>query len=939
MIRRVLATWTLLLLIATPLLAQRTTGSIVGTVRDSGGGVLPGVTVSLTGPNIVGTQTATTNADGDYRFLNIPPGTYTATYSLTGFRTLTSRGLRVGVGSAAEESPRLEVSQRTEQVEVVAEAPVVDTQSSEVSTNYDRDWVENAPLKRNSFFDLVASAPGALHGGDGSMRTMMYGSGYDENSFQVDGVDITDNYFNEALAEPNTDAIAEVEILALGAPAEYGNMTGAVYNIVTRQGTNEFHGDLNFFWQSDGLTSNNSDGLTNPDGSFTNACVDDDQRRCAWTRDSYRDFTAQIGGPILKDKLWFFASYGYQRDSLWDIGIDPNGPQSAFTLKNNPTDRYMGKLTWQINPKHKLVGNFHYDNHREDNGLDIGSTPSTAWSRRTKTPTPGLAYTGVLSEKTVVDVRFSGFYSKVTGFPTDPNEPASQPRFYDLDTATISGGHYYWYELEPQRTTATAKVTRLADDFLGADHDFKFGVQYSTAVARGIYGYNDFVYTYSISSPGYAFGYDRTPFSYTGDSRSIGVFLDDTVKVNSRLTLNLGVRYDHNKAFAAAQDDLDELGNPTGVSYPQIDYYDWDTISPRLGFNWKLTGDAKTVLKGHWGQYHRPVATGEFANILSPTAKPTYSGLFDPATGQFYDLAFFEGPGNLGVDPEYKAPRMTQIALSLERELGQSLGLSASYTYKQGRRYAGWEDTNGVYVQQPFTDTLGDNPSGNTFNVFRLVSDPGERAFRITNPPGVESDVHAATLTFLKRMSNRWSLNASATYLRASGRVQESRSGVTLQQRSGLQFRDFGKNPNDFVNTDGRLVLDVPWNLKLQAMYQLPAGFLASANFSYHAGPWIVRRATLNEATIGAPEGRLVLLQPRGELGRIPSITFLDMRLQKDFRLGKNVRFSVFGDALNLLNEDAYEGVQSSTVTSSVFLWPFDPVDPRRLMLGAKLRF
>ncbi len=207
------------------------------------------------------------------------------TYALTGFRTLTSRGLRVGVGAAAEESPRLEVSQRTEQIEVVADAPVVDTQSSEVSTNYDRDWVENAPLKRNSFFDLVASAPGALHGGDGSMRTMMYGSGYDENSFQVDGVDITDNYFNEALAEPNTDAIEEVEILALGAPAEYGNMTGAVYNIVTRQGTNEFHGDLNFFWQSDGLTSNNTDGLTNPDGSFTNACADDDTRRCPWTRD------------------------------------------------------------------------------------------------------------------------------------------------------------------------------------------------------------------------------------------------------------------------------------------------------------------------------------------------------------------------------------------------------------------------------------------------------------------------------------------------------------------------------------------------------------------------------------------------------------------------------------------------------------------------------
>ena len=937
--KRFLALLAFVSMLAAPLYAQRTTGGIVGTVKDASGAVLPGVLVSLTGATIVGTQTATTNADGLYRFINLPPGTYQLSYTLGGFKTITRTGLRVNLGLTVEENAALEVSQRAEQVEVVAEATVVDTQSSEVGANYDRDWVENAPLRRFSFFDLVAGAPGALQGGDASARTMMYGSGYDENAFQVDGVDITDNFFNEALAEPNTDAIEEVEVLALGAPAEYGNMTGAVYNIVTRQGTNQFHGDLNFFWQGNGLTSNNTDGLKNPDGSFTNACASDDTLRCPWTRNKYRDFTAQIGGPILKDKLWFFASYGNQRDSIWDIGIDSTGPQSRLTLKNYPTDRYLGKLTWQISPGHKLVGNFHYDKQRADNGLDIGSAPSTAWSRRAQTPTPGLAYTGVLSSKTVLDVRFSGFYGDVTGEPTDPNEPRSQPRFYDLDTGFISGGHYYWYATEPRRTTATAKISHLADQFLGASHDFRFGVQYSQAVARGLYGYNDFVYTYNETNPSYAFGYDRTPFSYTGDSRSVGVFLDDTVKVNDRLTLNLGVRYDYNKAFAAAQDELDELGNPTGVRFPQIDYYTWNTIVPRLGFNLKLTGDGKTVMKGHWGRYHRAVATGEYANVLSPSVKDTFSGPFDPVTKQFYDTAFFEGAANLGVDPDYKAPRMDQFALSLERDLARGLGVTASYTYKRGREYAGWSDISGQYVQVPFTDTLGDSPSGRTFNVFRLVSDPADRAFRITNPPGVQSDVHAGSVNFIKRMTGRWSLNASATYLRGTGRVQESRSGVTLQQRSGLQFRDFGKNPNDFVNTDGRLVLDVPWNFKVQAMYQLPAGFLVSANFSHRAGPLIVRRATLNESVIGAPEGRLMLLQPRGELGRIPSVTFLDMRLQKDFKLGKSVRFSVFADGINLLNEDAYESVQSSTVTSSVFLWPFDPVDPRRVMLGAKLRF
>ena len=169
--------------------------------------------------------------------------------------------------------------------------------------------------------------------------------------------------------------------------------------------------------------------------------------------------------------------------------------------------------------------------------------------------------------------------------------------------------------------------------------------------------------------------------------------------------------------------------------------------------------------------------------------------------------------------------------------------------------------------------------------------------------------------------------------------MQESASGVTIQQRSGLQFRSFGRNPNNFVNTDGRLTLDVTWNFKVQAVYKLPAGFLISANLIHRDNAWTVRAASASTAVTGIPTARQILLQKRGETDRLPSVTFLDMRLQKDFKLGKTVRFSVFADALNLLNDDTYEGVQSSTVTASVFLWPTAVVNPRRIMLGAKFRF
>jgi hypothetical protein len=244
----------------------------------------------------------------------------------------------------------------------------------------------------------------------------------------------------------------------------------------------------------------------------------------------------------------------------------------------------------------------------------------------------------------------------------------------------------------------------------------------------------------------------------------------------------------------------------------------------------------------------------------------------------------------------------------------------------------------GTYVQVPFVDNLGTDPTGQTIQVFRLVSDPGERQFRITNPAGVGSDIDAVSFGLLKRMTGKWSLNASATWLRGTGRLTDSISGATLQSRGGLQFRDFGKNPNHFVNTDGRLTLDVEWSFKVQAVYQFPWGVMASASFVNHDGAHNVRRGTVRDIT-NIPEGTTILLQKRGDTGRLPDVNLLDMRVQKDFKLGHNVRFAVFVDALNLTNSDATEAVQSTIATSSVFLYPLDPVDPRRLMLGAKLRF
>lgn len=902
-------------LLALPLSAQRITGQIQGTVSDPDQGVLPGVTVSLTGDTIVGTQTAQTGETGFYRFIALPPGVYELAFSLDNFAPVTRNGVRVAVGSTTVEDVTLALGAIEEAINVTVEAPVVDTTSNEVGINFGRAFVENIPVQRQSFNDLVAAAPGSLRAGDQSARTMVYGSSYDENSFQLDGADVNDNFFNEQLAQPNVDAIEEVEVLSLGAPAEYGNLTGAVYNIVTRQGGNAFHGDLNAYYQGDSLTEENTSD--EEDGGFP------------YHRDRYRDYTAQLGGPIARDRVWFFASYQIQEDSFANAGVDPEIGTAV-----NEYDRLFAKLNWQINSSHRLVGTFNQDEAKEAIALTPDVSPTTAVTRNIKTPTPGLGYTGVLSADTLLEVRYSGFYGSVDMSPTDPSLPRDQARVIDLDTGFISGGHYYWYELEPTRTTVNAKVSHLADEFLGGSHDFRFGVQYNEAEAGGIYGYNDLILTYGNGQYGY--GYSRVPFSYSGNTEGLGGFADDTWKLNERLTLNLGVRYDRNKAFSKAQDELDEDGRPTGRTFPRADHYTWDYVSPRLGFNYLLTGDGKTVLKGHVGRYHRAIATGEFANVIGPSIKPIFLGTLNPATGGLEDLVQITDNSNLLIDPDYKSPHTDQFILSLERRLRRNMGLTLNLVYKSGRDFAAWQDVGGIYEEVVFIDNRGVDTTGNPITVFRLVNDISDLSYVITNRDEMDNDIYAASLGFVKPMANNWSLSASLAYLKSEGRTPDSGGGTSLEQRGGLQFRVYGRNPNDFVNTGGRLRGDSPWQFKSQLIYLLPKDFSVSANLAYRTGANRARQVRINDVT-GLPTA--ILAQERGTYGRLPSATFLDLRLQKDFVLPNDFRLGLTADVFNVLNDDANEAVQSSLGTSSSFNVPDAFVTPRRLMVGAKLRF
>ena len=923
----------LALLLPTSALAQRTTGLILGTVRDASATAMPGVTVAVSGPNITGAQAAITNQTGFYRLPNLPPGSYHLSFSFPGFKTLIRTGVRVSVGGTTEESAMLAIGTLAEQVDVVASARVVDTSTNQVSTNYERSWIDSAPLRRNSFFDLAASAPGSLGGGDNHFRPSLllaYGSSQDENSFQLDGGSITDRHAGLAYLKPNVDAIEEVQVLALGAPAEYGGVTGAVYNVVTRQGTNEFHGEANTFLQTAGLTANNTGGyLPLADGAFVDSCPSDSTRHCPFERETYNELTLQLGGPVLKDRLWFFASYQRQKDEFSAPASEP--PPTVD--HGNRTDSYLFKLNYQLNPRHKLQGTIHFDDERFPFVFPANWAPSTAIVFENTKPAPGLSYTGVLSDKTVLEVRYSGFYGSMKAGPLDPDQPRDLPAIYNLDTGHHSGGWGYWYELDRNLTALDARLSHFSDDFLGGSHDFRFGVQYHDSQSAAVIEGGPFISVYYMNGISYGYGYGVQTLSYSGDVRGIGAFVDDTFRVNDRLSLNLGLRYDHEKAFSREHDQVDDEGRPTGVRYPQEDLFSWQTLSPRLGFNWKLTADGKTLLRGHWGRYHRGIIAFEWAGGVAPHS--SYHGVLIPGTLELTDLISEEGGRSLAVDPHYAAPHSDQFTVSLEREVAPNFGVHATYVHKRGRRYSRYRDVGGIYGDVFYLDDQGADATGRPVTVYQLQNALEDRSSLLTNGSEMDQNVHGVSLVLLKRLSGRWFLNGSLTWQRASGRaVGAGGSGSSLLQfsRAGM-----GGNPNDFVNTGGRLAGDVPVQLKVQCLYRFPGSFSASLSFSHRGGAHLVRQVRVGDIT-NLP-GTNVYGEERGQLGRLPGITFLDVRVQRDFRLGERVRLGVFADVLNLLNDDAYQGTVSDVGTSPQYHQAYDFILPRRLMLGAKLRF
>jgi hypothetical protein len=908
--RLVVPVYLLLLALAPGAAAQRTTGAIFGTIVDESGGILPGVNVTLMSAAALGSPSTTSTASGTYRFPALSPGTYDLTFSLTGFKALHMTGIVVTVGNSAELNVTLSVAELSESVTVVADTPVVNTSTAQINTTMNREWVENAPVQRNSLYDFINAAPGVSPANTSSDRSTAFGSATNENMYQLDGNDLTAPNTGAPWTQLNVDTIQEVEILSLGAPAEFGNLAGAVFNLVGRQGGNDVHGDVNYFFQHENLTSRNT--------------TDEEDLGWPFHRDKYGDFTGQVGGPILKDRLWVFGSYQYRLDRSSLPGTDPAYPSRV------DVHRLYSKVNYQVNPKNSLTFSLANEWYRTGGGGSSLQAPSTVADEHGHDPAPSLTWSSILSDNTLFEARYTGFYVTDHLDPLLAGEPRIKPRYLDLLSGEVTGGIGLWYDLKIRRTGVSAKLSHYADQFLGGSHDFRFGMQFTTGGSEIVQGYNDYIYTYGAYP---LYGLASSPFETGGFNQGVGLYFDDTYRLGKRLSLNLGLRFDTNNAYYDPFRFFDRSGAPTGAETEAVDsLFRWNSLSPRFGVNYQLDDEGRTVLLAHYGRYYRGLITLEFA-YASPSVAPTYlfSGEYD-ASGNPIGPVLLSDNSNLRTDPDYRNPYTDQYIVGAEHRLMKDLGISAQFVYKRGERGSGYRDLTGQYVPATVLDDAGQDATGESIDVFQLVSDPAERIFELTNPDGMFTRYKAFNVQANKRMSNHWQLGASLTFSKSEGRLGSSRGGPAAAQSS--LAGTFGQNPNDFVNTDGLLIGDRPVLAKTQLVVELPLEITAAAAFQHQTGrPWGRR---IRVAGLGVPT--TMRAETIDGNRRVSDWNFLDLRVQKDFTLGA-ARVAVFADMLNLTNSGAYQSVGSDLGTSSAFGQPVFFVNPRIVMLGAKLKF
>jgi hypothetical protein len=555
-------------------------GTLVGTVVDDSGGAMPGVSVTLVGGQ--GSQTQVTDEKGEYRFQGLTPGMYEIKTELSGFAPRTERNLDVGLARTLTVNLTLKVGGLTESIDVVTSASTIDLTSPSTETSISQDLLGSMPLNIGTFnvaTQLLDKMPGinnnSAFGGDSS-----YG-----NALLIDGVDTRDPEAGSAWVFYNYNIIEEVQVAGLGAGAEYGGFSGAVINTITKSGSNRYSGLFEGRFTNKDLASKN---ITDEQLKANPALGNSDVLK------KLTDYTVQLGGPIARDKAFWWASV--QR---YSVNSDPAGLR---TVRTEVSPRYNGKLTFNLTPNDSLIGSFQYDNYNQKGrpGYPGGTLSSDAQTLDQDSPEAvwNFQYRKVFSSSTFLEAKYTGYWGY---YYTDPINKS--PIVIDNDTGEYFGGAGYYYYADRDRNQVNVSLSKYAEAF--GTHNFKFGIEIerSTSHSRSEYsscGTIGACYIVQYSGVPY-YAYSGLNYDVNGKNKRESYFAQDAWK-KGRLTVNLGLRLDSIRGNSVTLNK--------NVYEPEL------SIGPRIGGVFDLTGSGNSVVRAFWGRYFEGTSLSPFANAV-----------------------------------------------------------------------------------------------------------------------------------------------------------------------------------------------------------------------------------------------------------------------------------------------------------------------------------
>ena len=916
--------------------AQSTAAGIVGTITDGTGAVLPGVTVTASGPALQVPQVlSVTDENGQYRLSPLPVGTYTVTYELAGFQTLKREGVQLQVGFVAKLDQALNPGAVQETVTVTGESPTVDLTNPAHSVNLSVEALETLPTNRDGLKAYVGQVPGIrtnLDVGASSMTDTVQIRAYGQTGnpwLMLDGVMFGGAQNSVQGAQVDFNSIDSTRVETVGANAE-NPKAGQFIDSVIKSGSNEFHGEVVAYGSHGHLEASN---LT---AALTAAGVKNPPKLHSMWDDS-----ANIGGRIIRDKLWFFANYrneGYTRDILnafYPDGITPMEVQTKDRL-------FLGKVSYQVSKSNKLTGFYHSNLEQQRrngsqfvgrDGQEINQGPFLTY---------GLSSQTVKGNSLVLTLTGGHFHrhSLTYALPLYDGYGPTAIKTIDLTTQYQTGDSRNDQQyITHWNNDAAGSIGYFKSDLAGS-HQIKAGFDfvdsgYSQRFTSQPAGNYILQYQAGVPFQIQTFNYPVKPIN---TQHYLGLYAQDSWRVNDRLSLAIGLRWAHDNLFAPAQCAL-ATDFAASTCYDKVQLPIWNSTVPRLHFAYDI--DGKSAIKGGWGRFagYGSITTDLLVANRNNKTTTTWNWhdlngdkLYQPGevnlnpNGPGTDFVSIAGVTNAVVNPDSGQPMTDEYVLGYEREVVKDWNARVTGIYSKNFHLRRTETINIPYsaytipvtgLDPGFDGRLGtaDDPgtsityyeypttlTGISNQSTRLVPWPGSQTYKTVE--------FAAT----RRLSRGWQFNASwvATKLE-----------VPFTDEQPL-------NPNSEINT----ALDY-WEItsKFAGGYTFP-WFSVSANYEHRSG---TPQAPQFQFTGGTTIRNLVVnTRPIGSIA-LPNTNLASVRFTREFRLGGTRRLQARADFFNVFNDNFV--TSRNLRESATYLVPSAIILPRILQIGASFRF